>query len=224
MAKHPSDDLTFEHWIEWMFDRPVTYPQWYQDEHVELWIASPVVIVDYIRRLFEAAPIHLQGFSDAQASQGLYFLVSGFFFDGLSALYGEGILQSQRQRCINSIYTLFKDYFAVRCSNHRSGGDEANENPLDGTCFMWWDLLHDFAQGPEGRIGSDMDSEILATLEKISQLNHDVCTKSALHGLGHWRVFCPDRVTAIIDTFLASNPNLDQDLRTYALQARDRYV
>jgi hypothetical protein len=191
VAKHPSDDLTFEHWVEWVFDHPVTYPKWYQDENVELWIASPVVTIDYIRQLFEAAPTHLQGFSDAQANQGLYFLVSGFFFDGLSALYGESVLQFQRQRCINSIYTIFKEYFAVRCSSHRSGEYEVDENPLNQTCFMWWDLLHDFAQGPEGRIGSDMDSEILATMEKILKLNHDICIKSALHGLGHGELFVP---------------------------------
>lgn len=220
MAKHPPDDLTFEHWVEWVFDHPVTEPEWYQDESAELWVSSPVVIIDFITRLFEAAPTHLQRFSDAQASQGLWFLASSIFSEELSHLYSEGVLQSQRQRCISSMYTLFEDYFAVRCSPRPALADEAGENPLDGTCFMWWDFLHHFAEGPEGRMGSDMDSQMLATMERILKLNHYACTKSALHGLGHWQHYCPVEAAAIIDRFLAANPNLDQELRAYALNAR----
>ena len=35
MAKHSSDDLTFEHWVEWVFDHPVSEPEWYQGEDAE---------------------------------------------------------------------------------------------------------------------------------------------------------------------------------------------
>jgi hypothetical protein len=220
VAKHPSDDLAFEHWVNWIFDHPVAEPEWYQDTNVEFWVASPVVKLDYITRLFESAPTCLRGFSDAQASEGLWFLASSIFSEELSHLYSEGVLRSQRQRCISSIYTLFEEYFAVRCSPQASEINPADENPLDVTCFMWWDFLAHHADSPEGRIGSDMDSEMLATMERILRLNHETCTRSALHGLGHWQHYCPDEATAIIDRFLTSNPNLDQELRTYALNAR----
>jgi hypothetical protein len=220
VAKHSPDDLAFQHWIEWVFDHPVTDPEWYQAENVEFWVASPAVTVDYITRLFEAAPTHLQRFSDAQASQGLWFLASSIFFEGLSSLYSEGVLRSQRQRCIRSIYTLFEQYFAIRCSPHLSDIDELGANPLNVTCYMFWDFLHHFAANPEGRVGTDMDSDMLSTMERILRLNQDACTESALHGLRHWQHFCPADVAGIIDGFLASTPHLRQELRTYALDAR----
>jgi hypothetical protein len=220
VAKHPSDDLTFEHWVEWTFDHPATEPEWYQNEKAERWASSGVVTVDYITRLFEAAPTHLAKFSDAQANQGLWLLAYGIFCDGLPCLYREGILQSQRERCIHSIYTLFEQYFAVRCSPHLSHMDAQGANPLNATCYMWWDFLAHEADGPEGRIGSDIDSEMLATMERILRLNHDACIESALHGLGHWQHYRPAEAAGIIDSFLASNPNVRPELRTYALEAR----
>jgi hypothetical protein len=220
VAKHLSGDLAFEHWVEWTFDHPAAESEWYLNENAERWTSSVVVTVDYITRLFEAATTHLAKFSDAQASQGLWLLAMGTFCDGLGSLYGEGVLQTQRQRCIRSIYTLFEQYFAARCSPHLSYIDEQGANPLNVTCYMWWDLLHHHADGPDGRVGSDMDSEMLATMESILRLNHDACMESALHGLGHWQRYRPAEAAEIIDGFLASNPNIRPELRTYALEAR----
>jgi len=220
MAKHPSDDLTFEHWVEWVFDHPVADPKWYEEENAEFWVSSPAVIIAFITRLLEAAPTHLRGFSDAQADQGLWFLASSIFSEELSHLYSEGVLQSQRQRCISSMYTLFEEYFAVRCSRHLAHINEAGANPLNGACFMWWDFLAHYTESPGGRIGGEMNTQMLATMERILKLNHDACTESALHGLGHWQHFCPAEVAAIIDRYLIDNPDLRQELRTYALRAR----
>lgn len=220
MAKHPSNDPTFEQWIEWVFDHPVTEPEWYQGENAERWTSSTVITIDYITRLFEAAPTYLCVFSDAQASQGLWFLGIGIFCDGLPCLYGEGVLQSQRERCIRSIYTLFEQYFAVRCSSHLSHINEQGASPLNVTCYMWWDFLAHVADGPEGRICSDMDSQMLLTMESILRLNSDACIESALHGLGHWQRYRPAEAGGIIDSFLAANPNIRPELRTYALEAR----
>jgi hypothetical protein len=220
VPKHPSDDLAFEHWVEWVFDHPVTDPEWYQGENANLWTASPVVTVDYITRLFEAAPACLQKFSDAQASQGLWFLASSIVFDGLSNVYSEGVLRSQRHRCVSSIYTLFEEYFAGRCSPHLSHINEAGANPLNVTCYMWWDFLAHHTDSPDGRVQSEMDSEILSVMANTLRLNHDACTESALHGLGHWHDYCSAEVVAIIDDFLASHPKLRPELHDYALEAR----
>jgi hypothetical protein len=224
VAKHSSDDLAFAHWVEWVFDHPVTEPEWYQGEDADLWINSPVVTIDYITRLFEAAPIHLQRYSDAQANQGLWFLASSIFFDGLSSLYGKGVLHSQRQRCITSICALFEHYFAIRCSPHLSHINEPDANPLNESCYMWWEFIWHMAEAPEGRIGSDMDSEILTAMERILRLDHVACKESALHGLGHWQHFCPAETAGIIDSFLTTNTNLRPELRTYALDARVGHV
>jgi hypothetical protein len=228
VAKTQPADPTFEHWLDWVFNHPVAEPEWYQDENAKLWVMSPVITLDYITRLFEATPACLRSFSDAQASQGLWFLASSMSFDGLSQLYSESVLRSQRQRCINSMYALFKDFFAVHCSERSLHADKRIEtpdvNPLNVTCFMWWDFLAHFADGTEGRVGIDMDHEMLLTMERILQLDHEACIESALHGLGHWQRLCPVEAATIIDRFLASNPDLHQELRTYALNAQAGHV
>ena len=221
MPQGSTDDAAFEGWIEWVFAHPVTDPEWYLSETVERWTASPVTVVDYITRLFEEAPTHLEAFSDAQADQGLWFLAMGAFTEGLSLLWEDGVLESQRSRCLRSIYTLFERYFAVHCSPPFS---DAGENPLNMSCYMWWDLLHHHADSPDGRKGSDMDPEVLSTLERILKLEHDACRQSALHGLGHWHQWRPFEVAEIIQRFLENNPQLTPELRDYALEARSGKV
>ena len=126
------------------------------------------------------------------------------------------------------MHTLFEKYFAARCSQHLSHldkhTDEVNVNPLNVTCYMWWDFVAHHADSPDGRIGSDMDSEMLATMEKILRLSHEACSESVLHGLGHWQRHRPVEVAGIIDNFLANNPNIRPELRTYALNARAGHV
>lgn len=211
-----TDDTGFEDWVKWVFDHPVSDPEWYWDENAEEWTASPVITVDYITRLLEEAPILLATYTDAQAAQGLWFLVSGIRCQGVGSICEETVLHSQRERGIRSIHALYESYFAIRCSPHLSHIDEQGANPLNGVCYMWWDLLPQ----PKGQIASELNPEVLATLERILNLNHDACTESALHGLGHWHLNYPEEATRIIDEFLASNPDIRQELRTYALQAR----
>lgn len=65
MALNSTDDAAFDGWVAWVFDHPVTEPEWYQGENVERWTSSSVITIDYITRLFEAAPTYLCVFSDA---------------------------------------------------------------------------------------------------------------------------------------------------------------
>ncbi|MGD1018592.1 MAG: hypothetical protein ABSA12_04660 [Verrucomicrobiia bacterium] len=224
MTDSQANDGGFEGWVKWVFDHPVTEPEWYESENAEHWTASPVVIVDYITRLFEEAPTLLSAYSDAQAAQGLWFLGIGIFCDGVPSIYREAVLRSQRERCIRSIYNLFEKYFAIKCSSHLSNIDEQGANPLNVVCYMWWDFLSHEAQDPEGRIGTDMDADVLSTMQRILHLNQDACVESALHGLGHWQHLCPDDVAGIIDRFVATNPDVRHELRTYALEARSGRV
>jgi hypothetical protein len=65
-----------------------------------------------------------------------------------------------------------------------------------------------------------LDSAVLLTLDGILRLDNDACRRSALHGLGHWRVYRPVEATDVIDRFLRENPDLDPELRKYASEAR----
>jgi len=52
------------------------------------------------------------------------------------------------------------------------------------------------------------------------EIDHVACLEGALHGLGHWHVYCPAEVEHIIDEFLAERSNLPSDLLEYARDAR----
>ena len=61
---------------------------------------------------------------------------------------------------------------------------------------------------------------ILDVMTQTLNLDSDACREGALHGLGHWAMYYPKRVAAIIDEFLKKNPDLRPELRNYALGAR----
>jgi hypothetical protein len=62
-------EATFEVWLKYVFDRPVTDPAWYYnvDEPLEIPAAS---YIQNCTRLFSGAAEHLRQFSDAQVNQG----------------------------------------------------------------------------------------------------------------------------------------------------------
>jgi hypothetical protein len=57
-------------------------------------------------------------------------------------------------------------------------------------------------------------------MERILLLPAEACRKCAVHGLGHWHSYYPDRVLKAIDEFLAREPGLRPELRRYAGQAK----
>jgi hypothetical protein len=71
-------DLSFEDWIAYVFDHPVTDPAWHWDIDRDYWdeLGQPAITVAYLSRAFEDAHTMLAPFSDAQLHQGLWFLAS----------------------------------------------------------------------------------------------------------------------------------------------------
>ena len=88
---------------------------------------------------------------------------------------------------------------------------------------MWWDIIPIYGK-PDIPEWSELDQEILGVLESTLQLDSIACRESALHGLGHWQHYYPQRVGEIIDTFLMSNRVLRKELETYAVNAYTGYV
>ena len=70
----------------------------------------------------------------------------------------------------------------------------------------------------------ELDQEILGVLESTLQLDSIACRESALHGLGHWQHYYPQRVGEIIDAFLMKHRVLRKELETYAVKAYTGYV
>lgn len=216
-------DITFEEWLNYVFDHPVTDPAWYWDIDDDLDDGPPATTVDYMTQLFENAASVLRPFSDAQVNQGLNYLVNSSCSSYVFALLDQDVAWPDRYRCIQSIYTLFESCLAVRCSEHLSHLDETGANPLNDVTYMWWDVIPICGE-PDNKLRRKKDKPVLGVLQQILSLNSLACQESALHGLGHWHPEYPQQVNKIIDSFLAKHRRMRPELEQYAIDARRGYV
>lgn len=215
---NPIKELTFEQWLRYVFDHPVNDSgrEWYWE--ADWWDGPSAETVRFLTRAFENAGVLFQEYSEAQVNQGLWFVASNACSNHMFALLDRGLPWPARQRCVRSMHSLFEQCFAKRCTPHLSHLDEQAAGPLNRACYMWWDLI---PIGPQpndpNQIG--LDQEILGVMQSTLQLGSLACRESALHGLGHWQPYYPQRVKEIIDPFLQSQNDLREELRTYALSA-----
>lgn len=166
-----------------------------------------------LTEIFEHPIVYLGSLAEPQVAQAFWDLSSCAFH----SLYDSLIEWDVCERFVQSFTILFRDYFAVRCEpvlGHRSQGGRLNI-----ACYMWWDFdcwcaRHD----PLDR--NRHDSAILASMKSILAIDHAACQESALHGLGHWYRAHPQAVEEIIDEFLQRAPNVGDELRAYASNAR----
>src|ERR1051326_487039 len=123
------------------------------------------------------------------------------------------------------MYVVFERIFEPKCDpelSHVRTDSATAINPLNGVCYMWWDVcpLHgrsgpkpeeDFILPEEELLdpgspvdphADDLETEILCILERTLQLNNLACQEAALHGLGHRHYRHARRVEAIVDRYL----------------------
>ena len=205
-------------WIAHVFDHLIADPAWYWEIDAESWEGSPTQIATYIAETFEDSGHLLAPFTDTQLNQGFWYLVGGGCSDFMRSLVESEVPLALRLRALRSILPLFEQVMAVRCSEHLSHLDESGANPLNGACYMWWDILpiHGCPKDAE-RI--EFDAEVLLLLRRLLAIPHDACRESALHGIGEWACYYP-AVAAIADDFLAQTAGLRPELISYAQSAR----
>jgi hypothetical protein len=207
-----------EDWLDETFGRAVTgeyYPYFVERDMTE-W-PEPVPdhqALDYLTRTFESPVTSLQYFSDRQIAAGLWELGPG----DAHCVYNRDIPIEARERLIGSVKILYRDFFDRRCLPKLSHLDKDYTEPLNGICYMWWEVI------TWGWANDDPDAERLKAkdlhvMETVLQLPNPACQESALHGLGHMARHS-DRALAIIDHFLASDPNSSPELLQYARAAR----
>ena len=183
----------FDDWLRQTFDHPVTNPAWYWDCDAE--ISDPAVIdcVAYLTRLFEEADVLLAPYADDQVNQGLWYLVDNCCSNHIYSLIEPDVAWPARRRGLGAIATLFERLFARRCSNHLSHLDEKGASPLNGVCYMWWDVFPTYGR-PLSPVYPDVDAALLAVMKQVLALDSLPCQESALHGLGHWQHSYPEFV------------------------------
>ena len=217
----PLAHLSFEQWLAHVFAHPVPADDraWYWDPEADWWNGPAAETIQHLTAAFENAGAVLRPFSDAQLKHGLWYLADTAGSNHMLALLDPSVAWPERQRCLRSIHSLFADCLAKRCTPHLSHLDEPGASPLNVVCYMWWDIAP-LAGQPEEPARADLDREVLGVLEATLHLEALACQESALHGLGHWHWAYPDRVTDIIDRYLAGPAAADARLRAYAGWAR----
>ena len=205
-------------WLAHVFDHPVADPAWHWAPDAPVWEGSAGDTVACMADTFEQAGEALARFSDAQLGQGFWYLVSGSCSDFMFALVEPGVPLAARLRAVRSWVPLFEQVMAVRCSPHLSHLDEQPANPLNGACYMWWDILPIHGQ-PGDPARAEFDAEVLQILPRLLAIPHDACRESALHGISEWYSAYP-QLESVVDRWLARTPGLRPELVAYAHLAK----
>jgi hypothetical protein len=220
--------LTFDQWIDAVFNHPVSEPAWYftaETDSVELWTLEskfPQVQAEYVARTFQEIAKFSQIYSDGQIAAGLQYIINPACSGVVYAIVDPRLEVDlvTRIRCCEAIYTVYEQLFAVRCTPILATAKQKPQerNPLNNICFMWWDIFPAPIIAIEDE-PSPVDDALLGVIVKTLSLDSEVCKESALHGLNEWAFGYPKRVKAIVDEFLASQPNISPELKAYAEKA-----
>jgi hypothetical protein len=214
---------TWEQWLAFVFDNPVDDPAWHWDGEHDPSDGPAEVTVARLTRLFEGPAESLAPFSDAQISQGLWYLADNACSNHMFAVASESVPMDDRVACLRGMLGLFGKLFAPRCTPHLCHRGEEGAGPVNLVCYMWWDLLPIIGE-PENVELAPFDAAALDVMIRTLELESDACREAALHGLGHWHDDYPGVVADTIDAFLARSPALRPELREYAQNAREGLV
>lgn len=211
-------EATVEEWTEFLFARPVDEPAWYWETDADRWEGSPERTVELLAETFERSGELLEPFDDEQVGQGLWMIASSSGPDIVRPLLDEAVPWDLRKRALESIFILFHDCFAVRCSNHLGHLEEPDSNPLNTSCYMWWDLFP-LVPEPENPALAERDGLILSIMARTLELPSAACQEAALHGLGEWERAYPEQVHEVVERFIWANRKIRPPLRHYAYAA-----
>jgi hypothetical protein len=226
--------VNYDDWLSWVFDQPVAHanePAWYFGPDSAAWDPESAAeqTLEYLARLFSEAGILRQRFSSSQIAQGLWFLCDPSCSSHFFSLTDPGLPWQRRKSALAAILLLFRDLFAKECVPHLSHmqeqldtDDSTATSDLNLICYMFWDVAplhpHGTTEQPD-----PADQVCLDVMEQTLALPHPACQEAALHGLGHWSGAYPEKVSEIIDRYLALG-QIVSELTTYASQARDGQV
>jgi hypothetical protein len=222
----------FDAWVKHVFDHPAPASgaswadrPWYFDSKADCRVPDDATCVRFCTRLFRDPIPPLARFDDAQIAQGLQFLNGLGQHHAWTLVHGETPFE-ERLAGLAAMSGLFRRLFAVRCTPTLSHHDESPASPLNGICYMWWDVFPTIGH-PSDPLHAEIDATILRIMRESLEIDHAAILESALHGLGHWQHSYPDLVRSTIDAFLDCRRRqkvLRHELVIYAESAREGEV
>jgi hypothetical protein len=215
--------VTFDRWVEAVFDHPLRTPEWYWDndfdEHWDCLGLTASLTVEYLTRLF-SDPDHLKRYSLQHVAQGMWFLIGESSpGDSAYALLNCDVPLNQRIDCVRAMSNFFRVFVAPAAP----GTATERKDDFQGLCYMWWDILPTYG-GPKYGNNTGGEPELhricLDTMADILTIPSELCQLSALHGLNHWHLHHAERVQSIVDAFLQKTSGLTPRMVEYAAIAR----
>lgn len=209
----------YEAWLRHLFDHPATEPAWHTALDVPSFAADDAAIAALIELTFLHSGRDLARYSDAQLGQGFWYLLSIAGSGHIWSLNRPVVPLARRLSAIAALTTLYRDCFAARCTRTLSHFDDQPCSPLNGVCYMLWDIsaltnIQDEANAP---VIVDTCFAVLATL---LAMDHPACQEAAIHGYYEFHYSQPARVVAAMRAFL-KNPATDPRLHHFAARVRD---
>lgn len=208
---------TFDEWLAHWFAPEVGVYRWDDD-------LAACKIAAYMTQLFERPSVLVERYSPEIINKGLWSICgveTGYFQE----IRCPEVPIASQQRCVRSIFLLYRDLFAHVCTSHYGHLNDGPEppSPVNSACYMLWDMdeLQYVHRLPGGEHLIDPVFEVLSC---ILELDSIACRESALHGLAHQVSDHRTRVQEIIDGFLRVHPNLPEPLANYAQRAREGRV
>ncbi|KAF0177128.1 MAG: hypothetical protein FD161_2626 [Limisphaerales bacterium] len=216
-------EASFDEWLTYLFDRPECeyggHWSFGRPDDEPVWDAPREVSAEFIARTYEDPKFWMGRFTNAQIAAGLEYTWNPSYSDVGFAIRDEPTPMPLRLRAVRALVPLYQNCFQSRCDAGLSHLSERLDNPMNGACYMYWDVSPFVAQPekPEPRL---VDQECLKVMEVTLQIDHDACRESALHGLGHWQSDYPARVASLIEQGLKhKGAHLRPELLRYAAAA-----
>lgn len=215
------NDLSFEGWVDYVFDHPVLEPHWWwQDPESGLFqdwdeSAQPARTLSYLTELFLEPAGLIERFTRAQIDQGLNFLVSSSCSNHMFVLLNKELPWADRRACIDAMIPLYRKLMAPVYGDDL-GYVGQTERPTFA-CYMWWDVIT-ISGGLHHCDRERINTAVLNVFERVLELKAESCIESVLHGLGHWHLYLPERTELIVRQFLTRG-DISQPLRRYAEHA-----
>lgn len=213
-------EASFDEWLTYLFDRPeCEYGSHWSfgrpDDEPE-WDAPREVSAEFIARTYEDPKFWMGRFTSAQLAAGLEYTWNPSFSEVGFAIRDEPTPLPLRLRAVRALVPLYQQCFKSLSDACLSNLGERLDNPINGACYMYWDVCPFYAGMGDGRL-QPLEQECLRVMEATLEIDHDACRESALHGLGHWHHSHAERVERIVGDWLKPRRQvLRPELLTYA--------
>jgi hypothetical protein len=196
MINSDCKNVSFEEFIEFFFDHPPTQirgSEWYKNEALKSEFELNIMLEHYTR-LFSAPHFLFGSFTLKQIDQGFWAIL--FVGQISKVLLSDALDFGRRKKCVESMYFLCKDCFAVK-----TAGDASH---------MWWSCIaiqFEFGHYPASE-KYRLRNVVFETMCRVLGLDSEECQGSALEGLKE--LHHPDK-NKVLTAFIDSHPELDED-------------